>query len=129
MSKSKITKLKEISEETKKTVMERQHYKSITGVALSDYNVNFHHVVGRGQEGVGLDFNIVAITFDEHRAYHDGRSIKVNGRDRYTNKEFETLMKNHLKLNYVNWSEDNCKIKKYWDEEDYRWLVRPQKPF
>ena len=117
--KSKQTKTKEISRETKQIVLQRQHYKSISGVALTEQSAVFHHVVFRGNQGVGYEFNIVALTWEEHRRFHDGLSIFVNGKERYSNQEFNTLMKNHLKLNYNGWTEDKCKYKKYFDEKDY----------
>ena len=119
MAKSKLTKAKEISQETKQRVWDRQHGRSISGVALSPYNVEFHHVISRSASGVGYEWNIVAITHDEHRWYHDKCDILVNGHKRFTWMEFEILMKNHLKLHYRNWSEDKCKFRKYAEEEDY----------
>ena len=119
MAKSNYTKAKEISLKTKENVLKRQNYRSISGALLTDSNVEYHHVVYRSSSGVGYEWNIVAITKDEHRTLHDKQNIKVNGRDRYTWQDFETLLKNHLKLNYVNWSESNCKYHKYWKEEDY----------
>ena len=119
MAKSKLTRLKEISPETKKKVYDRQHGRSITGAFISEERGSFHHFISRGQEGVGYEWNIVMLTFDEHRAYHDKQPIKVNGRNRYTVKEFETLMRNHLILNYDNWSVENCKVHKNYLEEEY----------
>lgn len=120
MAKSKLTKAKEINVETKQIVLERQGYRSISGVYIPDiHHGEFHHVIGRGNEGIGLAFNIVALTPDEHRWYHDHADIKVNGRKRYSYLEFEILMKNHLKIEYPGWREEYCKFHKYWDEEDY----------
>lgn len=120
MAKSKLTKAKEISKETKERVLERQHYRSISGVALTPYNTEFHHVIFRSDSGVGYEFNIVAITSEEHRAFHDHQNILVNGRKRYTYIEFGILMKNHLKLHYSGWEESKCKYHKYWSEDDYK---------
>lgn len=120
MAKSKLTKFKEISLETKRIVLERQGYRSISGVYIPDIqHGSFHHVIGRGNEGIGLAYNIVALTPDEHRWYHDKADIKVNGRKRYSYIEFEILMKNHLKIEYPGWREELCKFHKYWDEADY----------
>lgn len=119
MAKSKLTKAKEISYETKMKVLDRQGNRSISGVMLSPYNVEFHHVVPRSSSGIGYEWNIVAITKDEHRLYHDRCSIPVNGRDRYTYLEFEILMKNHLRKMYVGWNEEKCKFRKYAEEKDY----------
>ena len=120
MAKSKATKMKEISAKTKNEVLDRQHNRSITGVYLTPYNCEFHHVIQRGSgSGVGLAFNIIALTFDEHRAYHDHQDILVNGRKRYTYLEFGIVMKNYLKIAYPGWNEEACSIHKYWEEKDY----------
>lgn len=118
MARTKFNEFKEISNATRDAVMNRQHSCSISGAGLGA-NPSFHHVVPRSASGVGFEWNIVALTFDEHRAYHDHQPIKVNGRVRYTWEEFDTLIRNHLKLRYRNWSEDRCKYHKYWSYEDY----------
>ena len=117
MAKSNLAKAKEISQATKEKVLERQGYRSISGVALN--TADFHHVIYRSNSGIGYEWNIVAITPDEHRWLHDKQPIKVNGRNRYSWIEFEILMKNHLKLKYNGWTEEKCKFHKYWNEEDY----------
>lgn len=115
---SKFKNVKDISESTKKAVLERQKGKSISGVPL--YNtVEYHHVRFRSDSGVGYEWNIVALTFEEHRLYHDKKGIKINGRNRYTWQEFDTLMKNHLKYHYPNWTWEKTKYQKYWSKEDY----------
>ena len=86
---------------------------------LSPFNVEFHHVVPRSASGIGYEWNICAITKDEHRWYHDHANIRVNGKDRYTYLEFEILMKNHLKKMYTGWAEEKCKFRKYAEEKDY----------
>lgn len=97
--------------------MARQHRRSISGVALT--SVEFHHFVHRSASGIGYEWNIIALTPEEHRAVHDHKPIKVNGRERYTPAEFDTLMRNHLILNYDGWTVEKCKYHKYWSEEDY----------
>lgn len=119
MGKSNLTKVKEITIETKQKVYDRQHGRSITGAFCPIEYGSFHHFIGRGVGGHGYEWNIVMLTFDEHRSYHDKKPIKVNGRDRYTIEEFETLMRNHLVMNYANWSVENCKVHKYFEEADY----------
>jgi len=119
MAKSKLTKAKEISYETKCKVLDRQGNRSITGVFLSPYNTEFHHVIPRSASGIGAEWNICAITSEEHRAFHDHQYILVNGRKRYTYLEFDILMKNHLKKMYEGWSEENCRFRKYAEEKDY----------
>ena len=106
---SKLTKAKEISETTKKIVLERQNNKSISGVPLTIQTADFHHVRPRSSSGVGYEWNIVAITREEHRLLHDKQDIKLYGRTRWTWQEFETLIKNHLKIKYHNWTWEKCK--------------------
>lgn len=117
-------KAKDISPETKEKVLKRQEGKSISGVTLYPYNTEFHHFRLRSDSGVGYEWNIVAITTDEHRRYHDHLPIKVNGRERYSWDEFNTLMRNHLVLRYIGWEWDKCKYHKYWKEEDYGVVAR-----
>lgn len=120
MAKSKLTKAKEISFETKQKVLDRQGNRSVSGVYLAPYNVEFHHVIPRSASGVGYEWNIVALTKEEHRLYHDHCSITVNGKERYTWLEFDILMKNHLKMRYEGWNEEKCKVRKYAEESDYK---------
>ena len=120
MAKSKLTKAKEISFETKQKVLDRQGSRSVSGVYLAPYNIEFHHVIPRSSSGVGYEWNIVALTKEEHRLYHDHCSIPVNGKERYTWLEFDILMKNHLKMRYEGWSEEKCKFRKYAEESDYK---------
>lgn len=117
---SKYVQTKEISDKTKKAVLERQGYRSITNAYLNERTASFHHYIHRSASGIGYEWNIVALTFDEHRAVHDHQPIKVNGRVRYTYEEMDTLMRNHLILHYRNWSVDNCKYKKRMSEADYK---------
>lgn len=109
----------EISEKTRQKVLERQGKRSVSGAGLYPYATEYHHVIPRSSSGVGYEWNIVALTSEEHRCYHDRQPIKVNGRVRFTWEEFDTLIRNHLKIAYVNWTEQNCKYKKYADEKDY----------
>lgn len=114
-----------ISDLTRKKVRERQNNFSPFGNWLGQY-CEFHHVVGSGLgiKGVGYEWNVVALTFDEHRAIHDHQPIKVNGKVRYTYEEAITLMKNHLKLHYPNWCEEKCKVHKGWEVKDYEIIVK-----
>ena len=110
---------KEIDSSTRKAVLERQNNRSISGAWLGN-GAEFHHAIhSRGASGVGYEWNIVALTPEEHMAVHEGADIKINGRIRYKNKEFRTLIRNHLLLNYANWSEDKCLVHKGWSKEDY----------
>lgn len=111
---------KEISDHTKKSVLARQGNRSISNAYLNENSASFHHFVPRSSSGVGYEWNIVALTFDEHRAIHDHQPIKVNGRERYSYDEFQTLIRNHLILHYRNWSEKNCKYQKHKTEEEYQ---------
>lgn len=117
-------KAKDISQATKEKVLARQNGRSVTGVILYQGNTEFHHVRPRSDSGVGYEWNIVAITKEEHRLYHDHQPIKVNGRVRYSWEEFNTLLKNHLILRYLNWDWEKTKYHKYWEEDDYGIVAR-----
>lgn len=106
-----------VSELVKARVLERQNHRSISGAYLTD--VNFHHFVSVGSRGVGYEWNIVALLPSEHRQLHDGSPITVNGKPRFTNAEFKSLIRNHLILRYPGWTEGKCKFHKGWKEEDY----------
>ena len=110
---------KQITTDTRRAVLERQHYKSISGRYLSEESASFHHYVERSSSGVGYEWNIVALTFEEHRAIHDHQPIKWGKRVLYTYDQFITLIRNHLIINYENWSEKGCKYHKGWEIEDY----------
>lgn len=114
----------DITDEEKQIVLKRQNYKSISGVWLGTniHNCDFHHCInsGLGIKGVGFEWNLVAITRQEHMAIHN-HDKKIG---RYTYDEFITLIKNHLKLNYINWCEEKCKVKKGYTKEDYEILPR-----
>ena len=125
--KSNLTKAKDISEATKKAVLERQGYRSISGVSLIGKVIEFHHFIYRSSQGIGYEWNIVAITSEEHRALHDKQDIKVGGLARYSWLEFETLIRNHLLINYDGWSIDKCKYKKGYSKEDYEVRKRENK--
>ena len=117
--KGDFKKAKEISAATKIKVLERQQYKSISGVNLYGKTIEFHHVRPRSSSGVGYEWNIVAITADEHRDLTDKKDIKVNGKERYTWEEFDILCRNHLKRKYNGWTYERCKYQKGFEISDY----------
>ena len=112
---------KQISVDTRRAVLERQNYKSISGRYLTEESASFHHYVERSSSGVGFEWNIVALTFNEHRAIHDHQPIKADGSKLvlFTYKKFIEKIVQHFKDNYENWSEDLCKFHKGWEIEDY----------
>lgn len=116
---SKYTEAKTITLETRKSVLDRQNHRSISGRYLTEDTASFHHFVERSSGGVGYEWNIVALTFEEHRAIHDHQPIKIGKRVLYTYDQFITLIRNHLIINYDGWSEKSCKYRKYASEEQY----------
>ena len=115
----KYVEAKSITLETRKTVLERQNHRSISGAYLTEGTASFHHFVERSSGGVGYEWNIVALTFEEHRAIHDHQPIKVGRRVLYTYDQFITLIRNHLIISYDGWTEDKCKYRKYLEESEY----------
>ena len=116
---AKYKEAKSITPKCRRAVLERQHNKSISGVFLTEGTASFHHYVERSSGGVGYEWNIVALTFEEHRAVHDHQPIKVGKRVLYTYDQFITLIRNHLIINYEGWTEKSCKYRKYASEEQY----------
>lgn len=115
----KKKKAQEITDRTRKSVLDRQRTRSISGAYLLPGKLNCHHFISVGSGGVGYEWNVVALTPSEHRQLHDGSDIKCDNGRTYTNKQFKTLIRNHLILHYDGWSEKNCKYKKNYEEEDY----------
>ena len=116
---SRYLEAKTITLDTRRAVLERQHNKSISGRYLTEGTASFHHYVERSSGGVGYEWNIVALTFEEHRAIHDHQPIKIGKRVLYTYEQFQTLIRNHLILNYEGWTDKSCKYRKYASEEQY----------
>lgn len=69
---------------------------------------------------MGFEWNIVALTLEEHECIHNHRPVMMNGKVKYTYDEMQSLMRNHLLKHYVGWSEDKCKYKKWFEEKDYQ---------
>ena len=115
----------DISNDTRQIVYERQKGFSPFGNWLGT-SCDYHHVVnsGLGVKGVGYEWNIVALTREEHRSIHDKQPIKVNGIKKYSYDEAITIIKNHLKINYIGWGEEKCKVHKGFDKEDYKVIRR-----
>lgn len=117
--KGDYTKAKQITTRTKEKVFKRQNGKSILSGETITLEQCCCHFIGRGLGGVGYEWNIVGLTADEHRLLDENKPIIVRGKVRYTNQEAQTLIRNHLILNYSGWSVDKCKYKKWFEEQDY----------
>ena len=122
--KDDFTKAKQITPQTKEKVWRRQHGRSLLSNKSITKEMCCCHVVGRGNSGVGYEWNIVGLTPDEHRELDESKPITIDGKVRWTNEEAQTLIRNHLILNYENWSESNCKYKKYKKEGEYGVVAR-----
>lgn len=107
-------KSKEITEKTRKKVYLRQHGLSISKRCLPPGQTEYHHFIERSSSGVGFEWNVVALTSEEHRQLHDGQKV-----GRFSNHDFKTLIRNHLILNYEGWSEEKCKYKRGFEEDEY----------
>lgn len=117
--KGDYTKAKQISQETKQKVYDRQNGKSVlSGLAITK-EMCCCHFIGRGLGGVGYEWNIIGLTPEEHRQLDLNQTIYVGKMPRWTNKEAHIIIQNHLNLNYNGWSIEKCKYQKYKKEEDY----------
>lgn len=120
MPKSRQTKVKGITQATKEKVWRRQKGLSILSNRPITVAQCCCHYIGRGVRGVGYEWNIVGLTPEEHRLLDENKPIPVNNRKRWTNAEAQILIKNHLILNYIGWSEEACEYDKYkFSEEEY----------
>ena len=117
MARNKLAKVKEITNRTKQMVLERQGGLSITGRNL-DGGVNYHHIVSKGCEGVGYEFNVVALHPIEHFNYHQGCKIQGEFRD-WSPMEFDLFIDDYMKEHYSGWDRDICSYHPGWDEKDY----------
>ena len=126
MARSNRSKVIEISQKTRRKVMERQDGLSITGRSLGN-GVNYHHIVSKGSEGVGYEFNVIALTPDEHIEYHRGSSILTEHKGKLNRKEFDQFIDDYMKQIYSNWSRDKCKYVPGWTEEDYLKVIKGEK--
>ena len=106
--------------------MERQDGLSITGRSLGN-GVNYHHIVSKGSEGVGYEFNVIALTPDEHIAYHRGSAVLTEFKTIRNRKEFDQFIDDYMKNFYPNWSRSKCKYVPGWSEEDYIKEIKGEK--
>lgn len=122
--KSKQTKAHEITRETKEKVWQRQKGKSL----FAPYkNISVEmcccHYIPRSRGGLGEEWNIFGCyqtpyANDEHDAFdHKLSDNQVKQLTNLTPDQMVTVVRNHLIENYDNWSEENCRYKKY--VEDY----------
>lgn len=112
---SDFQKAKDISLETKIEVLKRQHNRSLASDKYLTLDMaDFHHFITRGQSGIGYEWNIIAITREEHIALHSGNKV-----GRFENKDFDIYVQNYLLKMYKHWSRDVCKYHKWYAPKDY----------
>lgn len=117
MPKSKSTKAHEISRETKKKVFERQGGRSLFPPFMPiTIDMCCCHYIPRSRGGVGEEWNIFGCFqndwLNEHRMF-DLHQLPEN------------IVREHLKENYEDWSEEACVFHK-WYEDQYK-LIRKEK--
>lgn len=128
MPKSNLTKAKDITDDTKRKVWERQGGKSLFApyqpITVEMCCCHFVSRTGNdrhgksGSGGVGYEWNIFGCYqtpwTNEHNLFDEGKPI-----GNLTNEEAIKVVENHLKQNYCGWSLDKCRYHKGWEEEDY----------
>ena len=120
MAKGDFTKAKQITPATKQKVWERQKGRSIISGLPITVEMCCCHFIGRGEKsGVRYEWNIVGLTPEEHRALDENKPLIVNKRERFSNREMQTIIHNHLVENYEGWTLAKCSYHKYWGEKDY----------
>lgn len=117
--KGDFTKAKSISPKTKKAVWERQRGKSILSGKPITISECCCHYIARSASGVGYEWNIIGLTFEEHRALDTYKGINIGSSVVLPNSVAKNVIKTHLMSNYDGWSEEKCKYIKYFEEKDY----------
>lgn len=120
--KSKRTKALEIDYQTKLNVWNRQNGRSLFAPYRPiTVEMCCCHYISRANGGLGEEWNIFGCYqtswFNEHYMF-DGQ-LNIDNNLNLTRDEMKTVVRNHLLRNYSNWSEDNCKYKKYKEISDY----------
>ena len=114
MVKGDYTKAKGITLQTKEKVFKRQHGRSLLSNIPITVNQCCCHVLGRGRGGVGYEWNIIGLTYNEHRLLDENKPIYG-----VSNDEVVERIKDYLRSEYDGWSEEKCHYHKYFKEADY----------
>ena len=104
----KSTKAKAITTSTKKKVWERQKGKSIISGKPITWNECCCHFVSRARGGLGIEENIVGMTYEEHMIF----DLNQIGNHLAKHKLYRKIAKEHLEESYPGWNEEMCKWKK-----------------
>lgn len=106
--KSKRTKACEIKPSVKQKVWERQNGRSIfSGVPITVSECCCHYV-SRSKGGLGIEENILGMTWNEHRIFDNN----VVGASFQVYQKMREMARNHLKENYPGWNEESLVYRK-----------------
>lgn len=116
MAQSKRTKALAIPKEVKEAVWKRQKGKSLFApyqpISVEECCC---HYIPRSRGGLGIEQNIFGCTMSQHRLF-DNNVLKTPWDVKSTNlkiEEMHTVVRNHFKLNYKDWNEDDLIYRKY----------------
>lgn len=105
---SRRAKACEIKPSTKQKVWERQKGRSIfSGVPITVSECCCHYV-SRSKGGIGIEQNIIGMTWNEHRLF-DNNVLNPNSD---THKKMREMARKHLIENYPDWNEESLVYKK-----------------
>lgn len=100
----KSTRLKNASSKTKRKVWNRD--RGIC-VACTKKGHDIAHYIGKGQQGLGIEQNLVVLCRDCHHNYDNGKNMQKHD-------EIKLKIKTHLCLIYPHWDESTLKLKNKW---------------
>lgn len=121
--KSKQTKAHEISRKVKERVYERQHGKSLfPPYKKITVEMCCCHYLSRAKGGLGKEWNVFgcfqAPWLDEHKMFDRQIKCSIESRGKILSAdELDSIVSDHLNMNYEDWSIEKCKYNKYVEYE------------
>ncbi len=103
------TKALQITTSTKKKVWERQKGKSVVSGKPITWNECCCHYVSRARGGLGIEENIVGMTYEEHMIF----DLNQVGDHLTEHKLFRRLAREHLEKCYPGWAEEKVIYRKW----------------
>lgn len=105
------TKALKIPPKVKKAVWNRQEGRSIWSGRPITIDECCCHYVSRGRSGMGIEENIVGLTYEEHQIF----DLNLPGDYRDLQEKMRLKAREHLMQSYPGWNENDLKYKKWYE--------------
>lgn len=109
---NKRTKALQIPQKVKHIVWIRQEGKSIWSGKRITVNECCCHFISRGRSGLGIEENIIGLTYEEHRIF----DLNEPGDHKELQEAMRKKARDHLRKFYPGWNEDNLKYRKWYEK-------------